>query len=215
MRIVVCDDHRLLLESLSRSLELKGCTVEAAVSTSAEAVAAVQRFRPEVLLIDLGFPEGDGLVTAREVMRRFPETRVVILTASEDPAWLLEADKLGVAGYVGKDQRLDGIVDALRLAAQGRGRVDKSLLRRLGGGGESSNAGQGSPLDKLTAQEHVVLGCLRDGLSTSEIVTRLGISHTTVRSHIQAILAKLGVHSRLQAVALLRDAGVRQRAVGQ
>ncbi len=214
MRIVVCDDHRLLLESLSRSLELKGCTVEAAVSTSEEAIAAVQRLRPEVLLIDLGFPEGDGLVAAREVMRRFPETRVVILTASEDPAWLLEADKLGVAGYVGKDERLDGIVDALRLAAQGRGRVDKSLLRRLGGV-ESTATGQGSPLDKLTTQEQVVLGCLGDGLSTSEIVARLGISHTTVRSHIQAILAKLGVHSRLQAVAVLRDGGVRQRAVGQ
>lgn len=214
MRIVVCDDHRLLLESLSRSLELKGCTVEAAVSTSEEAIAAVQRLRPEVLLIDLGFPEGDGLVAAREVMRRFPETRVVILTASEDPSWLLEADKLGVAGYVGKDERLDGIVDALRLAAQGRGRVDKSLLRRLGGV-ESTATGQGSPLGKLTTQEQVVLGCLGDGLSTSEIVARLGISHTTVRSHIQAILAKLGVHSRLQAVAVLRDGGVRQRAVGQ
>ncbi|MFZ2013069.1 MAG: response regulator transcription factor [Nocardioides sp.] len=214
MRIVVCDDHRLLLESLSRSLELKGCTVEAAVSTSEEAIAAVQRLRPEVLLIDLGFPEGHGLVAAREVMRRFPETRVVILTASEDPAWLLEADKLGVAGYVGKDERLDGIVDALRLAAQGRGRVDKSLLRRLGGS-EPTAAGQGSSLDKLTAQEQVVLGCLGDGLSTSEIVARLGISHTTVRSHIQAILAKLGVHSRLQAVAVLREGDVRQRAVGQ
>jgi two-component system, NarL family, nitrate/nitrite response regulator NarL len=214
VRIVVCDDHRLLLESLSRSLELKGCTVEAAVSTSEEAIAAVQRLRPEVLLIDLGFPEGDGLVAAREVMRRFPETRVVILTASDDPAWLLEADKLGVAGYVGKDERLDGIVDALQLAAQGEGSVDKALLRRLSGS-DSAAAGHGSPLDKLTAQEQVVLGCLGDGLSTSEIVARLGISHTTVRSHIQAILAKLGVHSRLQAVAVLRDGHVRQRAVGQ
>jgi two-component system nitrate/nitrite response regulator NarL len=214
VRIVVCDDDRLLLESLSRALELKGFTVEAATSAPHEAVAAVQRFRPDVLLIDLGFPDGDGLDAAREVRRNYPETRVVILTASEDPASLLEADKLGLAGYVGKDQRLEGIVDALGRAARGEGRVDKTLLRRLGDAG-ARPAGQMSVLDKLTAQEHVVLGCLADGLSTSDIVARLGISHTTVRSHIQAILAKLGVHSRLQAVAVLRDGDGSRRAVGR
>lgn len=213
MRIVVCDDDRLLLESLSRALALKGFTVEAATSAPREAVAAVRRFRPDVLLIDLGFPDGHGLDAAREVKAGYPETRVVILTASEDPVSLLEADRLGLAGYVGKDQRLDGIAEALRRAAQGKGRVDRALLRRLGGTGTRA-AGQLSVLDKLTAQEHVVLGCLGDGLSTSEIVARLGISHTTVRSHIQAILAKLGVHSRLQAVALLRDEDG-SRAVGQ
>ncbi|HET7070524.1 MAG TPA: response regulator transcription factor [Nocardioides sp.] len=214
MRIVVCDDDRLLLESLARALELKGFMVEAATSTPQEAVAAVRRLRPDVLLIDLGFPEGDGLDAARQVRRDHPETYVVILTASEEPASLLEADKLGLAGYVGKDQRLDAIVEALRRAAQGEGRVDKTLLRRLGGtGGDTS--GRTSVLDKLTAQERVVLGCLGDGLSTSEIVARLGISHTTVRSHIQAILVKLGVHSRLQAVAVLRDGDGGRRAVGQ
>jgi two-component system, NarL family, nitrate/nitrite response regulator NarL len=213
VRIVVCDDDRLLLESLSRALELKGFTVEAATSAPHEAVSAVRRFRPDVLLIDLGFPDGYGLDAAREVRASCPETRVVILTASEDPAALLEADSLGLAGYVGKDQRLDGIVEALRRAAHGQGRVDRALLRRLGGSGVRA-VGQLSVLDKLTAQEHVVLGCLADGLSTSEIVVRLGISQTTVRSHIQAILAKLGVHSRLQAVALLRDEDG-SRAVGQ
>ena len=214
MRIVVCDDDRLLLESLVRALKLKGFTIEAAASTPQDAVAAVQRFRPDVLLIDLTFPDAHGLDAARQVKDTYPETHVVILTASEDPASLLEADKLGLAGYVGKDQRLDGIVDALRRAAEGEGRVDKALLRRIGDTRDHA-AGEQSVLDKLTAQERVVLGCLGDGLSTSEIVTRLGISHTTVRSHIQAILAKLGVHSRLQAVAVLRDGDGTQRAVGQ
>lgn len=214
MRIVVCDDDRLLLESLSRALEHRGFTVLAATTTPREAVAAVRRYRPDVLLIDLGFPDGDGLDAARDVRRDHPETHVVILTASEDPASLLEADKLGLAGYVGKDQRLDGIVEVLQRAAQGKGRVDKALLRRLGGSSDPVSA-EVSVLERLTAQERVVLGCLGDGLSTPEIVARLGISHTTVRSHIQAILAKLGVHSRLQAVAVLRDGDGGPRAVGQ
>lgn len=214
MRIVVCDDDRLLLESLSRALEHRGFTVLAATTTPREAVAAVRRYRPDVLLIDLGFPDGDGLDAARDVRRDHPETHVVILTASEDPASLLEADKLGLAGYVGKDQRLDGIVEVLQRAAQGKGRVDKALLRRLGGSSDPVSA-EVSVLERLTAQERVVLDCLGDGLSTPEIVARLGISHTTVRSHIQAILAKLGVHSRLQAVAVLRDGDGGPRAVGQ
>ena len=214
MRIVVCDDDRLLLEALAHALELRGFTIEATASAPPEAVAAVAEFRPDVLLIDLGFPDGDGLDAAREVRRHHPSTRVVILTASEDPGSLIEADKLGLAGYIGKDQRLDGIVEALHRAAQGAGRVDRALLRRLDGARTRASA-QPSVLDKLTAQERVVLGCLGDGLSTSEIVARLGISHTTVRSHIQAILAKLGVHSRLQAVAVLRDGDVRRPAVGQ
>jgi two-component system, NarL family, nitrate/nitrite response regulator NarL len=214
MRIVVCDDDRLLLESLSRALELRGFTVEAATSAPREAVSAVQRFSPDVLLIDLGFPDGDGLDAAREVRRNYPETQVVILTASQDRAPVFEAAKLGLAGYVGKDQRLDGIVEALRRAAQGDGRVDKALLRRVGGTRVRA-AGPVSVLEKLTAQERVVLGCLAEGLYTAEIVARLGISPTTVRSHIQAIFAKLGVHSRLQAVAALRNAEGSQRAVGK
>ena len=214
MRIVISEADRPLLESLSRALEHRGFTVLAATTTPREAVAAVRRYRPDVLLIDLGFPDGDGLDAARDVRRDHPETHVVILTASEDPASLLEADKLGLAGYVGKDQRLDGIVEVLQRAAQGKGRVDKALLRRLGGSSDPVS-GEVSVLERLTAQERVVLGCLGDGLSTPEIVARLGISHTTVRSHIQAILAKLGVHSRLQAVAVLRDGDGGPRAVGQ
>jgi two-component system, NarL family, nitrate/nitrite response regulator NarL len=213
MRIVVCDDERLLLESLSRALELRGFTVAAATSAPREAVAAVQRFSPDVLLIDLGFPDGDGLDAAREVRRNYPETQVVILTASQDRAPVFEAVKLGLAGYVGKDQRLDGIVEALRRAAQGDGRVDRALLRRVSGTSVRV-AGQVSVLEKLTTQERVVLGCLAEGLYTPEIVARLGISPTTVRSHIQAIFAKLGVHSRLQAVAALRNAEGSRRAVG-
>jgi len=212
MRIVVCDDDRLLLEALARALELHGFSVEARVSTSREAVAAVRRLEPDVLLIDLGLPDGDGLSAAREVTRHHPTTRVVILTASEEPAAVAEADRLGLAGYVGKDQRLERVVEALHKAAEGKGRVDRDLMRRYAD--NRASVTEPSPLEKLTAQERVVLDCLGNGLSTSEIVTHLGIGHTTVRSHIQAILDKLDVHSRIQAVAVLHDSR-NGRAVGQ
>jgi DNA-binding NarL/FixJ family response regulator len=212
VRIVICDDHRLLLEALTRALTLRGFTVEASVSTPEEAVAAVDRLRPELLLLDLGFPHGNGAAAAREVLMRFPKTRVVIITGSTEAAAVQEAARLGVAGFVRKDERLDGIVSALHRAAAGDGRLDRSVQRTL----ETTPPAPGdrrSDVDRLTAQERVVLRCLADGLSTAEIVDQLGISPTTVRSHIQSILSKLGVHSRIQAVALLRDPG--PRAVGQ
>jgi two-component system nitrate/nitrite response regulator NarL len=204
MRIVVCDDHRLLLEALSTALALQGFTVEAATTDPADAVAAVKLYDPDLLLIDLGFPDGNGLEAARELARSHPRTRVVIITGSDDPAPLLKAMQIGVAGYVRKDLRLDGIVAALRQAAEGVLPIDRALVRRLSSVAEPLT--RPSPaFDLLTGQERVVLGCLVDGLRTSEIVSRLGISNSTVRSHIQAILYKLGVHSRLQAVALLNE----------
>ncbi len=214
MRIVLCDDHRLLLEALSKALGSQGFTIEAATSSPADAVAAVKSFDPDLLLIDLGFPDSDGLTAAREVARSHPRTRVVILTGSDQLAPLREAMKIGVAGYVRKDQRLSGIVQALRQAAQGESSIDKTLLRRLGSN-PTGPTKQPQVLDRLTQQERVVLGCLADGLQTSEIVRRLGIRNSTVRSHIQAILSKLGVHSRLQAVALLHESGRPSRAVAE
>ena len=200
MRIVMCDDNRLLLEALSNALALQGFTVEAATSTPAEAVAAVRLYDPDILLIDLGFEGADGLTAAREVARSHPRTRVVILTGSDDPESLLEAMRIGVAGYVRKDQRLDGIVTALRRAAEGESAIDKTLLRKLTSAARPHS--RRSAVASLTQQERVVLCYLAEGLQTNEIVSQLGISTSTVRSHIQAILSKLGVHTRLQAVAL-------------
>jgi DNA-binding NarL/FixJ family response regulator len=91
MRIVVCDDHRLLLEALAHALATQGFTIEAATLHPAEAVAAVKLYDPDVLLIDLSFPDGNGLDAAREVIAQHPRTRVVVLTGSDDAAAALEA----------------------------------------------------------------------------------------------------------------------------
>ena len=214
MRIVVCDDNRLLLEALSNALALQGFTVEAATSAPGEAIAAVRLYDPDILLIDLGFPGADGLSAAREVARYHPRTRVVIITGWDDPAPLLEAMRIGVAGYVRKDQRLDGIVAALRRAAEGETAIDKTLLRRLTSATRDRTPGARRSPDS-PSRNASFSGYLADGLQTSEIVSRLGISTSTVRSHIQAILSKLGVHTRLQAVAVFNETDLSQRAVGE
>lgn len=202
MRVVICDDHRLLLEALTHALSLEGFTVEAATADPDDAVRAVKLYDPDLLLIDLCFPDGDGLSAAREVVNSHPRTRVVILTGIDDPGPLLEAMKIGVSGYVRKDERMDTIATALRRAGNGERVLDPTLFRRLSSQ-TIAPARRTSLLDRLTDQERVVLQHLGDGLRTSEIVATMGISNSTVRSHVQAILSKLGVHSRLQAVACL------------
>ncbi|MBF4768738.1 response regulator transcription factor [Nocardioides agariphilus] len=213
--LVVCDDHRLLVEALAVSLVKEGFVVDAVTRRPGEALAAVARHRPDILLTALRFPTGDAFDTARRVVEDHPETRVVILTASAAPDDILTAERLGVAGYIRKDERLDAIVAVLRHVADGHRHFDKGLLRRLAS--ESGPPARSGLLDRLTTQERVVLSCLSDGLSTSDMVERLGISSTTVRSHIQAILSKLGVHSRIQAVAVLAEeqGTSRPKAVGQ
>ena len=98
MRIVVCDDNRVLLEALSHALATRGFVVEAATSRPAEAVAAVKAYQPDLLLVDVSFPDGNGLDVAREVMSHHPRTRVVVLTGSDDAATAIEAARIGVAG---------------------------------------------------------------------------------------------------------------------
>jgi two-component system nitrate/nitrite response regulator NarL len=204
MRIVICDDHRLLLEAIASALAARGHTVEAATTTPHDAVVSVCLHDPDVLLLDLSFPEGNGLDAAREVIMNHPRTKVVVFTGSNELPPLRAALELGVAGYVRKDSRIGEIVEAMERALRGETAIDETLLRQLAHSNRS--AAPRKAVDALTAREKEIVRLLGDGLNTSQIVEVLGISNSTVRSHIQAILSKLRVHSRLQAVALVSAA---------
>jgi DNA-binding NarL/FixJ family response regulator len=203
VKIVICDDHRLFLEAMALALGGRGFDVVAAVTTPEEAVSAVARHEADLLLIDLNFPAGSGLDAARRVLDTHPETTVVMITATEAAEPLAAAVELGVSGYLYKDQPIASIATALEVAGRGGLVVNHDLLRAARAPRVPRQ--QRRPLDSLTPREHDVLAMLVDGLDTRQIVRRMGVSHSTVRTHIQNILAKLGVHSRLQAVAALAE----------
>jgi two-component system nitrate/nitrite response regulator NarL len=207
MRIVICDDHQLLLEALATALALHGLTVESAVATPAEAVRAVASNDPDLLLIDVNFPTGSGLEAARTVIAHHPRTMVVMMTGDDDFEPLQQALAMGVTGYLAKDQPVDAIARALELAGRGGTPIDAAMLRRARRPAARVPR-QRTPVDDLTARERHILHLLVEGMSTSEMVRALGVSQSTVRTHVQNIFAKLGVHTRLQAVAFLDvDAG--------
>lgn len=203
MRVVLCEDHRLLLEALATALAQHGHVVEAAVTNPVDAVRAVERHDPDVLLTDLSFPVGSGLDAAREVKARHPRTKVVVITGADEPTYLAEALEAGVSGYVLKGQRIEAISAAIDVAAGGGFTVNPALLRQL-------RRSEPIPQQRrrghdLTERERTVLDMLARGFETRQIVRRLGVSESTVRTHVQNILAKLGVHSRLQAVVVYEE----------
>jgi len=158
-----------------------------------DALAVSRREEPEIVLMDLGLDDVDGLAVGRAILSERPTTKVVALTARRDKRALDEATASGFYGYVSKDVPLPRFV---------------ALFRRILSGHPTAPVVPGSrsrqPADavaQLSARERTVLELLREGLSTEAIARRLAVSKNTVRTHVQRILMKLQVHSRLEAVA--------------
>lgn len=212
MRLVICDDHHLLVQAMATALGDLGYTVEAAVGTPDDGVRAVADHDPDVLLVDVAFPDGSGLDAARDVLSRHPRTKVVMLTGGDSTDTMRCALELGVHGYIRKAQRIEEIAAVLDRVAAGERVVDPDLLR--GTRVTPLVPRQRTPIDDLTPREQHVLQLLVDGCSTNEIVAHMHVTPSTVRTHVQSIFVKMGVHSRLQAVALLSREGLLDRVGG-
>ena len=205
MRLVLCDDHRLLLEAISTALSARGWSIEATATTPEDAVKAVELHEPDVLVTDIAFPAGSGLNALRVVVDQHPRTKVVILTGLDSPEALREALEIGVTGYTRKSHSIQTIGDVVEKVGCGEIAIDAALLRQLAIRRTGSTSTTRTLLGRLTPRERHVLELLVDGHNTAEIMARLRISDSTARTHVQSILSKLGVHSRLQAVALLHE----------
>ena len=207
MRLVLCDDHRLFLESLAAALSAHGHNV-VTTTRPGDAVVAVERSDADVCVLDMGFPEGSGLDAALALRGRSPGTRVMMLSASVEPDVVTGAVEAGAAGFVRKDQPLAVVIRAVEKVAKGGTAFDSTMLR---GGGRGERAGEPETqrlLRYLSPREREVLRHLIKAHDTTQIARHLKISPSTARSHIQNVLVKLGVHSRLQAVTLIARAGL-------
>jgi two-component system nitrate/nitrite response regulator NarL len=202
-RIVLCDDHQLFAQSFALILELRDHQVVAVTRTPLEAVAAVVAHDADLCIMDLAFPGsgGSGVEGARSVLQARPGTAVVILSAERDARAFERAAGAGVTGFASKDQDVDDVLETLERVLAGQV-VGPALLRQA----MSSQRRPLSDVERLasylTAREREVLGLLTQGLPTESIAASMGVAYSTARTHIQNVLAKLGVHSRLEASAL-------------
>lgn len=177
------------------------------VSTCAEALAALSQFLPDVALIDLVLPDGDGVELIAELARRQPTLPIVVVTSENDDARILGAIRAGASGYLFKDDLGPRIVAVIEEAMRGGTPLSRPVARLLLQACRGSGREKAATVD-LTRRENTVVGMLAEGKSYAEVGLRLGVSENTVRSHVRSIYDKLGVRSKTEAVIAALRLGI-------
>jgi DNA-binding NarL/FixJ family response regulator len=205
IRIVVADDHPMFRAGVVASLSAQpDIVVVGEGASTTEAVRLVEAHSPDVCLLDIAMP-GGGLEAAREITAASPQTRVVMLTVSEDEDDLLAAMKAGASGYVLKGATASELLNVLRTVNAGEVYVAPGLawglLREM-------SRPRSAPLDELSTREREVLELVAAGLSNQEIGHRLGLAEKTIKHYMTSILGKLRVRSRVEAALVAYREGI-------
>ncbi|WP_168221247.1 response regulator transcription factor [Actinomadura sp. WMMA1423] len=208
IRVLIVDDHALFAEALAARL---GCEPDLVILPIAadvrRALALTAAERPRVIVLDMTLDTESGLDVLDRVRKRYPDVRVVMLTAMSDVDAMVRAIRTGAVAWVEKTESADLVARVIRSAARQGGWIPPDVLgevlRRL------REDDGGGVIAELTPREREVLQCMVDGLGRAEIAERLCLSANTVRTHTQNLLAKLDMHSALEAITLAMRAGMR------
>ena len=207
-RVLIVEDHLLFAEAIQAQLEAGGVDVVEVVTTGQDGVRAAMRERPDIVLVDLGLPDQSGLAAGAAILDQLPETSVLALTALEDTWAVKSALRSRFSGYLTKDIPVREFVDAVRAALGGQVIVSRRSASAITGDREGRKKGAELLAEQLTGRELEVLRLLVEGASGEQISRRLRISPNTVRTHVQSILTKLQVHSRLEAATFAVRNGI-------
>jgi DNA-binding NarL/FixJ family response regulator len=202
IRIVLADDHAVVRQGIRRFLEEdEEIEVVAEASDGAEAVRLVEQHRPDVAVLDIRMPEVTGVEAARRIRGRFPEVRILVLTAYDDDPYVFALLEAGADGYVLKTAGGDELVDAVRTVYRGESalspEIASKVVRRATRG---RPAGAAEQVEPLTPREIDVLRLVAKGMTNRQVGRELRISHRTVQGHLASVYGKLGVSSRTEAV---------------
>ena len=203
IRVLLVDDHVLLTDALSQILGREADMHVVGVAATVAEAKALARERLDVVLMDYRLPDGTGAEATRAIKARWPAARVVMLTALNDDETILESIQAGADGYLTKDRAVEEVVEGVRAAHAGETLLPRSVIVGIA---QRVAAARDRTVDRrqiepLTPRELEVLRALSEGLSTPEICDRLFIAPNTLRTHVQNIMGKLRVHSKLEAVA--------------
>jgi two-component system, NarL family, nitrate/nitrite response regulator NarL len=203
--LVLGDDQGVFLDALSTVLHQSGHDVLGAGQSGPAVVELVRRLRPDICLLDRRFASPDGGLLIAPLRQASPATKVMVLSSEHDVEGMRHALSAGASGYLHKSRGVAALIGAIDQVLSGQVAVDlpdtATRLSPPAGIDEDCRAVRRLAAH-LTPRERQCLRLLADGLDTPAIMGRLGVSRTTVRTHVQAVLFKLGVHSRLQAVSL-------------
>ncbi|MFN2465933.1 MAG: response regulator [Candidatus Dormibacteria bacterium] len=195
VRVMLVDDHPMVRSGLTQLLEAAdGITVVSAEEGGKQAIDAVMNLLPDVVLMDVSMPVMDGIVATRELLKRRPVTRVVMLTSYAEDETVLAALDAGACGYILKDAAPDEVIKAVLEAWRGDSPMAAGAARVLLGARNRPRSEEA-----LTPREEEVLGLVGEGMANKQIARRLGISEKTVKAHLTSVFQRIGVDSRTGA----------------
>ncbi|HEX9925973.1 MAG TPA: response regulator transcription factor [Anaerolineae bacterium] len=199
--ILVVDDHQVVRLGLQALLKVElDLEVVGQAATADEAVALVERLRPQIVLMDLRMPGRSGVEACQELKQRWPETHVIMLTSYADDELVLEAIKAGAEGYVLKKVEGGNLVEVIRAVARGEAVLDSAVTQKLlAHVRQTEHELTGLAFRNLSEREIEVLAWLSQGKTNAAIAHQLSLSEKTVGNHVSAILDKLGVSNRIEA----------------
>lgn len=205
--VVLVDDHVLVRKGLRKILEMEeDIEVIGEASDGISAIEEIKAKKPRVVLLDINMPQMNGIEVTKALKKERLDTKIIILTIYDDREYLLELIKMGISGYILKDIDPQGLIDAVRSVSRGETYIQPNLTRALIAEYNRMTqpiTGAGKP---LTAREKEVLAFIAEGLSNSEISSKLAISEKTVKNHVSSILRKLNLQDRTQvAVFALKN----------
>jgi DNA-binding NarL/FixJ family response regulator len=206
LRVVVVDDHEVLRAGTRQVLETtEDIVVVGEADTWDAALTVIDECRPDVALVDIQLSGRNGIDLARQLSADHPATRVVILSAHDDDAFVRRAFEAGVAGYLLKTMPRDELINAVRAVGMGTTVLDPAVSARLAGANSLTEVA-GAP--RLTLREQEVVALVADGLSNKAIAIRLGVSTRTVEGHVNHVFTKLDLESRTELVRYVLTNGL-------
>ncbi|MGH7761056.1 MAG: response regulator [Candidatus Dormibacteraceae bacterium] len=209
IRVLIVDDQTLVRSGFRLVLEGRdGIDVAGEASNGEEAVSAVRRMRPDVVLMDVRMPVMDGIEATRRILALGGACRVIVLTTFDLDDYVYGAMAAGASGFLLKDVTGDQLAASIRLIATGDALLAPTITRRLIERFTKPGLAAGGRLSSLTAREMEVLKHLARGLSNAELAAELHVEESTVKSHVARVLDKLGLRDRVQAVILAYEAGL-------
>lgn len=204
--VLIVDDHRMFADSLARLLsDESDITVLGVAATGKHALELATELRPAVVLLDYQMPDQNGVAITAELKEQLPGIMVVMLTGMAEDRILLSAIEVGCSGFLTKDRAATEVADAVRAAAAGEALISPALLARLLPKLHRNYRAVGSD---ITEREREILRLVARGSTNQVIAGELQLSVNTIRNYVQAILTKLGAHSKLEAVSIAVREGI-------
>lgn len=207
VRIFLLDDHEVVRQGIAELLEdVDGFEVVGEAGTVAEALPRILAARPDVAVLDMRLPDGNGIDVCRDVRATLPDTHCLILTSYDDQDALLASVLAGASGYVRKEVRAAALIDAIRQAALGRSLMDPALIVKVVQSAQQVPQ-TNDQLAALTERERQVLDLIAEGLTNRQIGERMFLSDKTVKNYVSSLLNKLGMQRRTQAAVFAAELG--------